>query len=107
MIFAIIKKTTGKVEEYRNTKDAVEALSVFLEVPSYNPDNYEAVDAPGVNRRVQQKWNGSEFVAEPVVDIEAEMDKLSQQMDDELAKSSPDLVIAMRLMRQREKMERG
>lgn len=107
MIFAIIEKATGKVEEYRNTKDAVGALSAFLEVPSYNASNYEAIDATDANRKVPQKWDGSVFVAEPVVDIREEMDKLSQQMDEELAKPSPDPIVAMKLMRQREKMERG
>ena len=65
MIFAIIHIPSGAVEEYREADNAAAALAGFLEVLSYNPADYEAQDATGVNRRKRQMWDGTRFVELP------------------------------------------
>lgn len=67
MVFAIIHIPTGTVEEYREADNSAIALAGFLEVLSYNPPDYEARDATGVNRQIRHRWDGALFVENPIV----------------------------------------
>lgn len=62
-------------------------------------------DFPTDKERSKWRWDGSRVIHDPTIEIQQEkIDKLTKQMDDEIAKASPSPIKIVRLMRQREKL---